>query len=120
MQAQLYLDYLFPLDEDERDLVALAYGAGVGYAPVEWIAAWVEGRATSLLTGFSRTELVAYAGARTRLWDWFEPAVFVGLPVGSIADTSSVQLGAEVRVAWDRLGGARASSADRPAVGVSR
>jgi hypothetical protein len=120
MQTQLYLDYLFPLDEDERDLVALAYGAGAGYAPVEWITGWVEGRATSLLSGFSRTELVAYAGARARLWGWFEPAVFVGLPVGSIADTSSVQLGAEVRVAWDLLDAERSSSAERPGMGAPR
>lgn len=114
LQSQLYLDYLFPLDEAERDLVALSYGAGVGYAPWRWISGWVEARATSLLTGFSRTEMVAYAGARARLWDLLEPAVFVGVPVGSIADTSSVQLGAELRIAYDRAATTGTAQRRRP------
>lgn len=110
--AQLYFDYFLPLDDEETGLFAVAYGGAVGYAPVPWISGWAEARATSLLTGFSRSEAVAYFGLRGRFWRVFEPAAFVGIPVGSIAETSSVQIGAELRLSHDVLAG---SESDRGA-----
>jgi hypothetical protein len=104
--AQTYLDYFFPVGaaEDLSDFVALSYGMGVGYYPLrrDWVAAFGELRAVSLLQGGGRTNALTYLGARGRLFEWFEPAVFVGIPVGSIADSSSVQLGVELRFSYDR------------------
>jgi len=102
LSAQLHVDYLPPLDEDDRDLFALSPGLALGWRLARWLGAWAEGRATSLWSSSGRTELVAYAGARGRLWDVFEPAVFVGIPIGSITETSTPQVGAELRLAFDQ------------------
>ncbi len=99
--AQLFLDYYIPLDSENQDLLALGYGASVGVLPWSWLGAFAEARATSLLTGLSRTEMVGYFGLRGVFWKVFQPAAFVGIPAGSIADVSTVQVGFELQATYD-------------------
>lgn len=99
--AQVGLDYFFPIgDRTFGDFVGLSYGAGIGIVPIEELGGFLELRATTLTSGGGRTEAVGYAGARGMLFGFLEPALFVGVPIGSITSHSSVQLGAELRVSW--------------------
>lgn len=102
VSAELHLDYHAPLDEDDLGLFTVSYGAGVGLSPVEWITGWAEARATSLVTGLARTEMMAYLGARSRFFGAFEPGAYLGVPIGSIADASSLHVGVDVRISFDR------------------
>lgn len=116
--AQFYADYLFPTDvaTDRSSFVALGYGLSLGVQPFGPAASlFVETRAVSLVAGPQRTELYGYAGVRSRLLDFIEPAVWVGVPAGSIAEVTGVQFGAELRFSYDirsivEVGGRRRST----------
>lgn len=102
--VQLYTDYFFPVSgaADQTNFFTLSYGFSVGALPFgDIIGAYVEGRATSLLAGPRRTEFFMYFGVRARLLEYLEPGLWVGLPLGSIADVSGVQFGAELRFSYD-------------------
>ncbi|MEL6188127.1 MAG: hypothetical protein AAFU79_26175, partial [Myxococcota bacterium] len=62
--------------------------------------------------GPARTELQVYGGVRSRLFDFVEPALWVGYPIGSAAEVTGLQVGAELRFSYDvraiiELGGQR-------------
>ncbi len=121
LAAQLTGDGVFPtpLARDAPTLLAIGYGASVGASPFgDVLTGYLEGRAVSLLGGPLRTEAMAYAGLRSRLFDGFEPAVWVGVPVGSVAATSSPQVGIELRFGQDvrsvvQVGGKRLAAEAR-------
>ncbi len=101
---QLYLDYLFPVKEsfDRLSFTALSYGVSFGLRP--WgdiVGFYVEGRGTAMVAGPRRSELFTYLGARGKFFDYFEPAVWVSLPIGSVNRVSSLQFGMELRVSYD-------------------
>lgn len=102
--VQLYSDYFFPVEgaADQTDFFTLSYGFSVGALPFgDIVGAYVEGRATSLLAGPRRTEFFMYFGVRGRLMEYIEPGLWVGVPLGSVADVSGVQIGAELRFSYD-------------------
>jgi hypothetical protein len=101
---QFSADYLFPVGDtkDQLDFLSLNYAASVGVLPFGDIAGFFgEGRATSILSGGGRTEGLLVLGARSRIFDRFEPALWAGFPLGSTADTNSVQFNLEIRVHFD-------------------
>ena len=61
----------------------------------------MEARGTTLISGPVRNEWFLNVGARGRLMGLLEPALWIGIPIGSISRTSSIQLGAEIRVSYD-------------------
>jgi hypothetical protein len=105
LAMQLNADYFSPVKGalDQTSFLTLGYGASVGALPFgDLVGFFAEARATSLFSGPGRTELFAYAGARARLPLGFEPALWVALPLGSVAEVSGAQLGVELRFAFDR------------------
>lgn len=101
---QLYLDYFFPVSDssDALSFTALSYGVSFGLRP--WgdiVGFYVEGRGTALVAGPRRSELFTYLGARGKFFDYFEPAVWISLPIGSVNRVSSLQFGMELRVSYD-------------------
>ena len=62
---------------------------------------YLEGRGTALVAGPRRSELFTYLGVRGKFFDYFEPAMWLSLPIGSINRVSSVQFGLELRVSYD-------------------
>lgn len=113
--AESHLDYLFPTEvaTDQSSFLALGFGFAAGLRPFGEIATvFAETRGVSFLAGPARTELQVYGGLRSRLFDLIEPAVWVGYPVGSAADVTGLQFGAELRFSYDvraivELGGQR-------------
>ncbi len=103
--TQLYIDYFFPVASEESltDFFGISYGASVAYYPLprDYIALIAEARGTSLLRSGGRTGAIANVGARGRIFRRFEPAVFVGFPMGAIDGASGVQIGAELRFSYD-------------------
>ena len=101
---QLFGDLFIPVGGATQDATfgAIGYGATVGALPFgDWVGFFVEGRGTSLLLGGGRNEFFVYAGARGRFLDWLEPALWVGVPLGSIQQVSPVQVGLEIRFSYD-------------------
>lgn len=115
LQAQLYFDYLFPtpIASERVSFLAISYGASVGLQPIgDIVTPYLEARAVSLVGGPSRTEMVSYLGVRSRFFEILEPALWVGLPIGSAANVSSLQFGGELRISYDlrdivKFGGSR-------------
>lgn len=113
--AQVYGDYLFPTEvaTDRSSFFALSYGLSLGALPFgRAVGGFLEARAVSLLGGPQRTEVFSYAGFRARLLDALEPALWLGVPFGSVTDVTGLQVGAEIRVSYDvrsivELGGRR-------------
>jgi hypothetical protein len=102
--GQLYLDGFLPVgnSSDQTSFLALGYGVGVGVWPLEdWLGVYAEARGVRLFLGPNRTELFTYVGVKSRLLEFFEPAVFVGIPIGSIAEVTGPQLGVELRFSYD-------------------
>ena len=102
--AQLYTDYFIPLGsaEDQTDFMTLNWGASVGAFP--WgdiVGFFAEARAVSLFAGPGRTEFFTYLGARGRLAKMFEPALWITLPLGSVRNANTFQIGAELRFSYD-------------------
>jgi hypothetical protein len=118
--VQLYGDYYLPVANaiDQTSFPTLSYGASVGVLPLEeLLGVYLEGRATTLFTGPTRTEFFTYLGVRSRFLDYLEAAVWGSLPIGSVGRVSGVQLGAELRFAYDiddviTLGGNRRGQDD--------
>jgi hypothetical protein len=101
--AQMYLDYFgaVPKAPDSTNFLTLSYGASFGVRPVgDLLGIYAELRGTSLLTK-ERTEIFGYVGARAHLAEFFEPAVWIGLPFGSVGSVSTLQIGGELRFAYD-------------------
>ena len=87
-------------DIDTTNKVTINYGFSVGVLPFgERLGAFIEGRAVSLLP--ARTEFFTYFGARGQVFDYIEPAIWVGLPVGSVRNVNRFQVGAELRFSYD-------------------
>lgn len=102
--AQFYTDYFFPVSDaiDQTDFLTLSYGLSVGALPWgDLVGFYAEARATSLLAGPRRTEFFTYLGVRGRLFDYFEPALWVVLPLGSVRNVNTYQIGAELRFSYD-------------------
>lgn len=101
--AQLYGDIFFPVEraQDQLSFFGLGYGGSVGIQPFDSFRAYAEARGTSLFTGPGRTEVFGYLGARGRFFDLLEPALWVSLPFGSVANVSGLQLGADLSIAYD-------------------
>ena len=101
-QIQLGGDYFLPMVSSAQRFVTLNYGASVGVVPFgDLVGFFLEARATTTFIGATRTELFTYLGARGRFADLFEPSLWVGLPIGTVADVTGLQLGVEVRLAYD-------------------
>lgn len=101
---QLYGDYYLPVANaiDQTSFPTLSWGASVGVLPLdELLGVYLEGRATTLFTGPTRTEFFTYLGARSRFLDFYEVAVWGSMPIGSVGRVSGVQFGAELRFAYD-------------------
>ena len=101
---QLFGDVFVPVGGASQDATfsAISYGASVGALPFgDWLGFYVEGRGTSLLLGGGRNEFFTYIGARGRFIDRLEPAIWVGLPLGSVREVSPVQVGIELRFSYD-------------------
>ncbi len=101
---QFFADYLFPVEVaiDRSSFYTLGYGASVGAAP--WgdiVAFYLEAKALSLLGGPMRTEFFGYVGARGKFLDYLEPAIWAGLPVGSVNNVTGPQFGIELRFSYD-------------------
>lgn len=102
--AQLYTDYFIPVSDavDRTDFAALSWGASVGALPFgDIVGFFAEARAVSLFAGPGRTEFFTYLGARGRLLDMFEPALWITLPLGSVRNANTFQIGAELRFSYD-------------------
>jgi hypothetical protein len=110
--VQLYSDYFFPISDsaDQTDFFTIAYGFSIGALPLQpfvegalqdLLGVYVEGRATSLLAGPRRTEFFMYFGIKSRILEYLEPGIWIGLPLGSVSDVSGVQIGAELRFSYD-------------------
>ncbi len=102
--VQFYTDYFFPISgaADRAKFFTLNYGFSLGALPFgDIVGAYVEARAASLLYGPRRTEFFMYFGVRAKLLEYFEPGVWVGLPLGSVANVSGVQFGGELRFSYD-------------------
>lgn len=102
--AQVYVDYFLPTEiaANQNDLLTLSYAASVGVLPFgDIVGAFLEVRALSFLAGAQRTEAFAYAGFRAHLFEVFEPAIWAAVPVGSVAETSSAQVGLELALRYD-------------------
>ena len=102
--VQLFGDVFIPVDgtTQSRTFSAISYGASVGALPFgDYVAFFVEGRGSSLLLGGGRNEFFTYLGARGQLLDMIEPAVWIGLPLGSIREASPIQFGLELRFSYD-------------------
>jgi hypothetical protein len=101
---QFYSDYFFPISgaADRSKFFTLNYGFSLGVLPFgEIVGAYVEARAASLLYGPQRTEFFMYFGVRAKLLSYFEPGVWVGVPLGSVLDVSGPQFGGELRFSYD-------------------
>ena len=101
---QLFGDLFVPVGgaSQTSSFTAISYGATVGALPFgDHVGFFVEGRGTSLLLGGGRNEFFTYLGARGRLLEMIEPALWIGLPVGSIREASPIQFGLEVRFSYD-------------------
>lgn len=103
MAGQVYWDLFVPtVETDLGTFSTLSYGMGVGALPFgDVVGAFAELRALSILRGSGRTEAFADIGFRGHIADLFEPAVFLGIPIGSVAGRTSVQLGVELRINYD-------------------
>ncbi len=104
LAGQLYLDGFLPVgnSSDQTSFLALGYGLGVGVWPLEdWLGVYAEARGVRLFLGPNRTELFTYVGVKSRLLEHIEPALFVGIPIGSIAEVTGPQLGVELRFSYD-------------------
>jgi len=102
--AQLYVDYFLPVSEtkDRLTFTTISYGLSFGVRPWgEIVGFYLEGRGTALVAGPRRSELFTYLGARGKFFDYFEPAMWISLPIGSVNRASSFQFGAELRVSYD-------------------
>ena len=102
--AQVYADYFIPVSDalDRSQFLTFNYGLSVGALPFgDLVGFYAEARATSLLAGPGRTELFTYLGARARLLDHLEPALWVAFPLGSVRNANTFQLGAELRFSYD-------------------
>lgn len=101
--GQFYVDYYTPVKgaADQIKYTTLGYGLAFGIRPWDFAGAYVEARGTTLISGPVRNEWFVNVGARGRLLGLLEPALWLGIPIGSISRTSSVQLGAEIRVSYD-------------------
>jgi hypothetical protein len=103
--AQLYFDYFAPVSgsSDTTRFLSLGYGLSAGVRPFEEdnIGFYLEARGASLFAGPRRNELFTYLGARGRFAQYFEPALWISLPFGSVGRVSSLQIGAELRVSYD-------------------
>ena len=101
---QLYLDYFTPVEgaQETTSFLAFSYGASFGVLPFgDLVGFFAEARAVSLFAGPRRTEFFAYLGARARLLDYLEPALWVGYPLGSVSNVSGLQVGLELRFSYD-------------------
>ncbi|MBI2376714.1 MAG: hypothetical protein HYV07_22140 [Deltaproteobacteria bacterium] len=101
--AQAYVDYFLAVSESRSrfSFLSLAYGGGLGVRPFgDWLGLYGEFRGVSFLAGPQRSEIFTYLGARVRT-AMLEPGLWVSLPLGSISSASSLQLGLELRVAYD-------------------
>lgn len=102
VQLQLGGDYFIPVVSNAQQFLSFQYGASVGVLPFDQVAGFfVEARATTTVVGAVRTELFTYLGARGRFADLIEPAIWVALPIGSVAVSTGLQLGVELRLAYD-------------------
>lgn len=112
--TQFYLDYFFPVDSTELgDFANLSYGMGVGALPFgDIVGGFAELRAISILRGSGRTEAMADFGFRGRFFDLLEPAVFLGIPIGSVSGNTSIQFGVELRVSYDLVAKREVPGAD--------
>lgn len=102
--AQLYTDYFIPVSDalDRSHFLTFNYGLSLGALPFgDLVGFYAEARATSLLAGPGRTEFFTYFGARARLFEHLEPAVWVAVPLGSVRNASPYQIGAELRFSYD-------------------
>ncbi|MCB9653072.1 MAG: hypothetical protein H6729_02925 [Deltaproteobacteria bacterium] len=104
--GQVYADYFFPVQStgvsQRASFLTLHYGLSVGVLPFgDIVGAYAEARATTLVVGPRRTELFTYLGVRGRIAEIFEPALFIGVPFGSVGDVSGVQIGLELRGTYD-------------------
>lgn len=102
--VQVYGDYFLPVSTalDQTSFPTLSYGVSAGVLPLgDLLGVYLEGRATSLFSGPTRTEFFTYLGARGRFADSMEVAAWGSLPIGSVARVSSIQFGFELRVAYD-------------------
>jgi hypothetical protein len=117
---QAYTDYYFPVKnaDDPTNFFTISYGASVGVVPFDgMIGAFLEARATSLLTGPRRTELFSYLGVRGHLADIVEPSLWLCLPIGSVTDVTGLQIGIGLHVMYDvadAISLGKASPSDRP------
>ncbi|MEQ9501077.1 MAG: hypothetical protein RIT81_29690 [Deltaproteobacteria bacterium] len=101
---ELYLDYYTPVEgaEERTSFMTLSYGASFGVLPWgDLVGFFAEARAVSLFAGPQRTEFFAYLGARGRFLDYLEPALWLGYPLGSVRNVSTLQVGAELRFSYD-------------------
>lgn len=104
LAAQLYGDFFFPVSgsAEKLEFFALGYGASIGVRPFdELVGFYLEGRGATLFTGPIPREFFAYLGARGHFADYFEPALWVALPIGSVGSVGSLQVGAELRFSYD-------------------
>lgn len=101
--GQFYVDYYLPVSGavDTVKYTTLSYGASFGVRPWDFVGAYVEGRGTTLIAGPIRNEWMLNLGVRGRLMELLEPALWIGIPIGSISRSTSVTVGAEIRVNYD-------------------
>lgn len=102
--AQLYLDYFFPsgIATERSEVLAISYGLSAGVMPFgDILGGFLETRAVSMVAGAQRSEAQAVLGVRSRLFDIFEPALWVGMPIGSLYEVTGPQVGLELRLTWD-------------------
>lgn len=101
---QMYLDYFTPVESalDRTDFFTLGYGASVGALPFgDLVGFFLEARSVTLFGGPQRTEFFTYLGARGRLADFIEPALWIAHPIGSVSRVSGFQFGVEMRFSYD-------------------
>ncbi len=102
--AQFYADYFVPVSDaqDRTSFFTVSWGASVGALPFgDLVGFYAEARAVSLLAGPGRTEFFTYLGVRGHFMKYLEPALWLTLPLGSVRNANTFQVGAELRFSYD-------------------
>lgn len=102
--AQFYTDYFIPVSDaqDRTAFFTINWGASVGALPFgDLVGFFAEARAVSLLAGPGRTEFFTYLGVRGHVWEYFEPAIWLNVPLGSVRNANTFQVGGELRFSYD-------------------
>lgn len=115
VSGQLHVDLFVPTEDTGLgEFFTLGWGMGVGALPFgDQVGGFAELRGVTFLRGTGRTEALTDIGIRGYLFDWLEPAVFLGLPIGSVAGRTSPQLGIELRIQSDAVARRKVSAVER-------